>query len=184
MISTTYMVPLGISAAAAVRVGQAIGRRDVSGAAVSGWTALLLGALFMSTAGIALAVAPAYIANLYIRNAAVVAGGAVLLRIAAVFQLFDGLQVVSTGALRGIGDTRSPMLAHLLGYWAVGLPVAYVLCFSLHWGAPGVWVGLSAALILIGTTLVLVWCRAIRTAAPPSGPLASPAPPAATPPAA
>ena len=86
-----------------------------------------------------------------------IAGGAVLLRIAALFQLFDGLQVVSTGALRGLGDTRTPMLAHLAGYWAVGLPVAYLLCFRFRWGATGIWVGLSAALILIGSALVAVW---------------------------
>jgi len=81
-----------------------------------------------------------------------------------------------------LGDTRTPMLAHLVGYWVVGLPVAYVLCFPLRWGAPGIWVGLSAALILIGAALVLVWRRAIRIATPPSGPRAWRAAPAAMPP--
>jgi MATE family multidrug resistance protein len=182
VISTTYMVPLGISSAAAVRVGQALGRRDVRAAAVSGWTALLLSSLFMGTSGLALAIVPGWIVRLYMREADVIACGAVLLRIAAVFQLFDGLQVVATGALRGWGDTRTPMLAHLVGYWAVGLPVAYGLCFSLRWGAPGIWVGLSAALILIGAALVLVWRRAIRIATRSSDPRASHATPAATPP--
>jgi MATE family multidrug resistance protein len=167
VISTTYMVPLGISSAAAVRVGQACGRRDIRAAAVSGWTALLLSSLFMGAAGLALSLAPGWIVRLYIREAAVVSCGTVLLRIAAVFELFDGLQTVATGALRGLGDTRTPMLAHLAGYWAVGLPVAYVLCFPLGWGAPGIWVGLSAALIPIGSALVLVWRRAIRMATPP-----------------
>jgi MATE family multidrug resistance protein len=87
--------------------------------------------------------------------------GGILLRIAAVFELFDGLQITATGALRGLGDTRTPMLAHLVGYWVIGLPTAYVLCFALRWGAPGIWIGLSAALILIGATLALVWKRAI-----------------------
>jgi MATE family multidrug resistance protein len=164
VISTTYMVPLGISSAAAVRVGQAFGRRDIRAAAVSGWTALLLGAIFMGSSGLLLSTAPRWIVHLYMRDSAVVACGAVLLRIAAVFQLFDGLQVVATGALRGWGDTRTPMLAHLVGYWGVGLPVAYVLCFSLGWGAPGIWTGLSAALILIGTALVVVWRRTIHIA--------------------
>jgi MATE family multidrug resistance protein len=82
-----------------------------------------------------------------------------LLRIAAFFELFDGLQTVATGALRGLGDTRSPMLAHLAGYWMVGLPVAYLLCFHFRWGAPGIWVGLLAALILIGSALLAVWKR-------------------------
>jgi MATE family multidrug resistance protein len=179
VISTTYMVPLGISSAAAVRVGQAYGRRDIHGAAVAGWTALLLSSLFMGAAGVLLAVAPQFIVRLYIGNAAVIGVGALLLRIAAVFELFDGFQVVTGGALRGLGDTRTPMLVHLAGYWAVGMPVAYTLCFPLGWGAPGIWVGLSAALVLIGAALVMFWRRAIRIAMPPSGPLASPAVPAA-----
>lgn len=161
-IATTYMVPLGISAAAAVRVGQAIGRGDRRGAASAGWTAQGLSAVFMATAGIVLAVAPRAIVRLFIGSAAVVATGAVLLRIAALFELFDGFQTVATGALRGLGDTRSPMLAHLAGYWAIGLPVIYVMCFSLGWGVRGIWVGLTAALILIGTTLLVVWHRKLR----------------------
>lgn len=162
VISTTYMVPLGISSAAAVRVGQAYGRGDLRGAAVAGWTALLLSSLFMGAAGVVLAIAPGWIVRRYIEDAAVVACGAVLLRIAAVFELFDGFQVVVNGAMRGLGDTRTPMLVHLAGYWAVGLPVAYFLCFSLKWGAEGIWVGLSAALVLIGGALVFFWRRAIR----------------------
>jgi MATE family multidrug resistance protein len=182
VISTTFMVPLGISSAAAVRVGQAYGRRDIRGAAVAGWTALLLSSLFMGSAGVLMSVAPQWIVRLYISDAAVVAMGALLLRIAAIFELFDGFQVVAGGALRGIGDTRTPMLAHLAGYWAVGMPVAYILCFPLHWGAPGIWVGLTAALVLIGAALVVFWRRATRIAAPPSGPRASRGAPAATPP--
>jgi len=81
----------------------------------------------------------------------------VLLRIAAFFELFDGLQIVATGALRGLGETRTPMIAHLVGYWVVGMPVVWVLCFPLGWGARGIWVGLSAALILIGAALAFVW---------------------------
>jgi MATE family multidrug resistance protein len=158
------MVPLGISSAAAVRVGQALGRKDSRAAAVSGWTALLLSALFMGTSGLVLAAVPGWIVHLYMHDAAVVAVGAVLLRIAALFQLFDGLQVVATGALRGWGDTRTPMLAHLVGYWVLGLPVAYVLCFPLRWGASGIWVGLVVALILIGSALMLSWVRTVRTA--------------------
>ena len=161
VIATTFMVPLGISSAAAVRVGQAIGRKDPRGAAAAGWTALLLSAMFMGTAGVALAVIPGWIVRLFIDNAAVIATGAVLVRIAALFELFDGVQIVSTGALRGVGDTRSPMIAHLIGYWALGLPITYVLCYPLHWGVSGIWVGLTAALIVIGTILVAVWKRAV-----------------------
>jgi len=164
VISTTFMVPLGISSAAAVRVGQAYGRRDIHAASVAGWTALLLSSLFMGAAGVLLAVAPQWIVQLYISDPAVIVMGALLLRIAAVFELFDGLQVVAGGALRGLGDTRTAMLVHLAGYWAVGMPVAYGLCFPLGWGAPGIWVGLSAALVLIGAALAVFWRRAIRIA--------------------
>ena len=159
VIATTYMVPLGIASAAAVRVGQAVGRRDPKGAAAAGWAALLIGSLFMGAAGVALWVVPGWIVRIFIRDAAVVSMGVVLLRIAAFFELFDGIQTVATGALRGLGDTRSPMLAHLVFYWLVGMPVTYLLCFRYGWGAPGIWIGLSAALILIGGTLLAVWRR-------------------------
>ena len=157
VVSVTFMVPLGISSAAAVRVGQAFGRKDAHGVVISGWTAILLGAGFMASAGLALGFLPPWIVRAFSSDPAVIASGGALLRIAALFQLFDGLQVVTTGALRGLGDTRTPMLAHLAGYWAIGLPIAYALCFHFAWGARGIWVGLSTALILIGLTLLLVW---------------------------
>jgi MATE family multidrug resistance protein len=162
VVSITYMVPLGISSAAAVRVGQAFGRKDGHGIAIAGWTALLLSGLFMGSAGLALALAPRWIVWVYTRDAAVIGVGAGLLRMAALFQLFDGFQVVAGGALRGLGDTRSPMLAHLAGYWVIGMPVVYVFCFSFGWGAPGIWVGLSTALILIGIALLWVWRWRLR----------------------
>ena len=157
VVSTTYMVPLGIGSAAAVRVGQAAGRKDRPGVATSGWTALLLGTLFMAAAGLALWTAPRLILRVFTADALVIASGAALLRIAALFELFDGFQTVATGALRGLGDTRSPMLAHLAGYWLIGLPISYVLCFPLKWGVSGIWVGLTTALILIGVALVWMW---------------------------
>jgi MATE family multidrug resistance protein len=161
VIATTFMVPLGISSAAAVRVGQAVGRKDPSGVAAAGWSALLLSTLFMGAAGIALWTIPHWIVRVFISDAAVIASGALLLRIAAFFELFDGYQIVATGALRGVGDTRSPMIAHFVGYWVIGMPVVYILCFQLGWGAPGIWVGLTAALIIIGAVLVLVWRKAL-----------------------
>ena len=157
VVSTTFMVPLGISSAAAVRVGQAFGRKDLHAVALSGWTAVSFGALFMGSAGLALGFAPRLIARVFTSDPAVIAACAGLLQIAALFQLFDGFQVVSTGALRGLGDTRTPMLAHLTGYWAIGLPISYVLSFHFGWGARGIWAGLSTALILIGVCLLLVW---------------------------
>ncbi len=161
VISITFMVPLGISSAAAVRVGQAVGRRDPRGVAVAGWTALLLAGIFMGSSGLAFTFIPRWIARLYTPEAAVIAASVTLLRIAALFQVFDGFQVVATGALRGVGDTRTPAFAHLIGYWIFGMPVAWVLCFQAGWGVSGIWAGLTTALILIGTALVVAWRRAL-----------------------
>lgn len=85
-----------------------------------------------------------------------------MLRLAALFQLFDGLQVVTTGALRGAGNTATPMICHIVGYGMIGLPLGAVLCFRLGWGAIGLWIGLSTGLILIGIALALFWRGAAR----------------------
>jgi MATE family multidrug resistance protein len=164
VVTFTYMVPVGISNAAAVRVGHAVGRRDPRGAALSGWTALLLGALSMGAAALILFFAPRWVVRLYTPEPAILTAGASLLQIAAMFQLFDGFQVVALGALRGLGDTRTPMLAHLAGYWIFGMPVSYALCFAYGWGARGIWAGLCLALILIGASLLVVWSRSSRRA--------------------
>jgi MATE family multidrug resistance protein len=161
-VSTTFMVPLGISSAAAVRVGQALGRRDPAGAAQAGWTAIALGGVFMSTSALMLLLIPHAIVRIFTPDPAIIATGAQLLVIAAFFQLFDGIQVITTGALRGAGETRIPMLAAVVCYWLLGLPLGYYLCFALGWGAAGLWVGLSASLIAMGCSLLLTWRRAIR----------------------
>ena len=131
--SFTYMVPLGISSAAAVRVGQA------------------------------LVAAPEYVARVFTTDRAVIRTAISLLAVAALFQLFDGIQTVATGALRGAGDTRTPMICHFLFYWFIGLPVGCVLCFRLRWGAVGLWVGLCIALILIGSVLLVIWIRKVHS---------------------
>lgn len=161
-VSMTFMMPLGISSAAAVRVGQALGRGDPESAARSGWTALGLGGSVMSAAALMLLFAPHLIARLFTPDAAIIAAGVLLLRVAAFFQLFDGFQVVATGALRGAGDTRTPMICHFAGYWVIGLPLGTLLCFHFGLGAQGLWIGLSTGLILIGIVLVLVWRRTVH----------------------
>jgi len=156
-VSTTFMMPLGVSSAAAVRVGFALGRGDRHAAARAGWTALGLGAAVMSAAAIVLLTVPEWMARLFSPDAAVIAAAAAILRVAAFFQLFDGLQIVVTGSLRGAGDTRTPMICHLLGYWVIGLPLGAMLCFGRGMGAPGLWIGLSAGLIAIGVVLTAFW---------------------------
>ncbi len=158
-VAFTYMVPLGISSAAAVRVGQAIGRKDPRGAGDAGGTAILLGAVFMTCASAAILIFPRAIARMYTPAEDVIRATAYLLAAGAAFQLFDGIQTVATGALRGAGDTRTPMLCHLIAYWVIGLPLGAWLCFHLGWGAFGLWAGLSLALILIGIVLLATWRR-------------------------
>jgi multidrug resistance protein, MATE family len=158
----TFMVPLGISSAAAVRVGQAMGRIDPAGAARAGWTALLLGGGFMSGSALTFLTVPAAIIRVFTNEPTVVATAVALLGVAAVFQLFDGLQVVATGALRGSGDTRTPMLANLVGHWLLGLPIGYALCFRMGHGVIGLWIGLCTGLISVAAALIAVWSLRAR----------------------
>ena len=159
----TYMVPLGVASAGAVRVGQAIGRRDAAGAARAGWTALLFGVVFMSVAAVAFVAIPGRLIGAFTTDARVLEIGVALLAVAAVFQLFDGLQTVGTGVLRGLGETRLPMLWNLAGHWFIGLPIAYLLAFHFGFGVIGLWWGLSSGLIICGVALLIVWWRRIHT---------------------
>ena len=131
------MVPLGLASAGAVMVGRAIGRHDPRGARRAGWMTLGLGATFMTIVGLGLIVIPAWLIGLFTTDTQTIAIGASLLMVASVFQLFDGLQVVGTGVLRGIGDTRTPMIFNLIGHWMIGLPVGWWLCFRAGLGRRG-----------------------------------------------
>lgn len=155
----TFMVPYGISSAAAVRVGQQLGRNDPLGARRAGWSAISLAAGFMACTAIVFVSIPKIIARAFSPDPAVIDVGAGLLLVAAAFQLFDGIQVVTTGALRGAGDTKTAMFANLIAYWLIGIPLGSFLCFHLGWGALGIWLGLCAGLIIVGSTLLTVWRR-------------------------
>jgi MATE family multidrug resistance protein len=163
IISFLFMVPLGLASAGAVMVGRAIGRHDPRGARRAGWMTLGLAATFMTLVGLGLIVIPAWLIGLFTIDTQTIAIGVSLLMIASIFQLFDGLQVVGTGVLRGIGDTRTPMLFNLIGHWMIGLPVGWWLCFRAGWGVVGLWIGLSIGLVLVGIVLVGVWARKSRS---------------------
>jgi MATE family multidrug resistance protein len=139
-----------------------VGRNDPDAAARAGWTALSLGVGFMSCAAAAFLLVPSVLVGWFSNDAAVIAIGASLLMIGAVFQMFDGLQGVATGVLRGLGDTRTPMLWNLAAHWFIGLPFGYTLCFVIGVGVAGLWWGLSTGLIICGVALLIVWSRRIR----------------------
>ena len=162
MAGVAFMIPLGIGSAGAVRVGHAVGAGDRSRASAAGWTAILLGIVFMILAALVFILVPRQLIGLFSKDADVLAVGSSLLFLAAIFQLFDGIQGVITGTLRGIGDTRTPMVVNLVAHWVLGLPIGYVLCFVIGWGVYGLWVGLSLGLIVTGSILFYVWTRKIR----------------------
>ena len=162
--SVTFMVAAGIGQAASVRVGRFYGAGDVQGRRRAGRVALGLGIGFMALAALAMSLAPRALASLFLdpaspENAAALDLAAGFLVVAAMFQVFDGAQAVGAGMLRGLHDTRAPMLIALFGYWAIGFPLALVLAFPLGWGGMGVWVGLAIGLAFVAAAIVRRWAR-------------------------
>jgi MATE family multidrug resistance protein len=155
LASLTFMVPMGIGSAAAVLVGHAIGEGDISHARRVAASALLCGATFMAVSALVLLSIPGVFARAYTSAPGVIAVAASLIPIAGVFQVFDGLQVVASGVLRGAGDTRAAMISNVLGFWLVGTPVSLALGFGAKGGVVGLWWGFVAGLAAVATFLVL-----------------------------
>jgi len=151
--SYMFMVPLGVSIAISVRVGQACGARDLPAARRTAMTGAHLCALFMAGAATAMFLAPELIVSCYTRDASVRLVAARLLGVAALFQIFDGLQVAGAGALRGLKDTKVPMLITTMAYWAVGLPLGAWLGLGTGLGAAGFWYGFCAGLAFAAAAL-------------------------------
>ncbi|HEY3816387.1 MAG TPA: MATE family efflux transporter [Polyangiaceae bacterium] len=153
MASFTFMGALGVSGGTAVRVGHAIGAgRSPRRAGILG---IALGAAAMTVGAVAFTAIPHTLVSAFTRDPRVIAIGVDLLRIAALFQLFDGVQAVAAGALRGAGDVRFPFVANVLAHWCVGFPVALVLGFALHGGARGLWWGLTSGLVVVSVALAM-----------------------------
>jgi len=161
LAALTFMVPLGLGQAATVRVGLALGRKDEAGVARAGWTAWVLGLLFMATMALVMWGIPRQLITLFLEDApanAVVIGLAVsFLRVAAAFQLVDGAQVIGAGMLRGLHDTRWPLLFALVGYWVVGLGIGSWLAFAADWKGVGIWVGLASGLAVVAALMLARW---------------------------
>ena len=155
LASFTFMMPLGIGAAAAVLVGQAIGRGDPAGARRVAMAAIVAGLCVSTLTSIVFLAVPRRLASAYVVEAGVITLAATLIPLAGVFQLFDGLQAVAGGALRGAADTRAAMIANILGFWAVGLPLGLYLSFQRGMGPAGLWWGLVAGLAAVSLVLLL-----------------------------
>jgi MATE family multidrug resistance protein len=163
----TFMVPLGLGQAVTVRVGLAYGRRDRSGVARAGWTAFAMGVGFMTLTAILIFAMPRQMVSLFLdpadpANGPVFALATSFLLVAALFQIFDGAQVVGAGMLRGLHDTRVPMAYAAIGYWIVGLLTGVGLGFGLGWEGVGIWVGLATGLAVVAVLMLTRWMNRER----------------------
>ena len=153
--STTFMFPLGVAMASTVRIGQALGAGNRSLLRPIGAGAWFLGLLIMAVFSVILVVAGPAIARVFVSDPAVIVIAAQLLVVAGIFQLVDGVQVVGSGLLRGLHDTKVPMLINIIAYWAIALPLGGWLAFGRGDGAVGMWVGLAWGLVFAAALLVL-----------------------------
>jgi MATE family multidrug resistance protein len=153
--SLTFMVPLGISIATSVRVGYGVGAGDMPSLRRTVAAAAITGGAVMAAFAVLLLVVPAQLAALFTGDASVIAFAATLIPIAGVFQVFDGLQVVAIGVLRGMGNTRTAVIANVIGFWVIGFPLALWLAWATPIGPPGLWWGLVIGLAIVAAALWL-----------------------------
>ncbi len=164
LASLTFMVPLGIGQAAAVRVGRAFGAGDREAIRRAGWAALVLAVGFMAVMSVTMVAMPLTLIGAFLdtgdaANAAVVGFAVSFLMFAALFQIADGTQAVGSGMLRGLHDARTPMLFALIGYWGIGLPLGVVLAFVAGLDGIGIWIGLALGLAIVAGLMIRRWTR-------------------------
>ena len=160
--SLTFMVPMGLSQAATVRVGIGFGRKDHEMIRRAGWTGFGLSVGFMTLMALAILAIPHMLIAIFMdpdlpENVPVVALAAQFLVVAALFQIFDGAQVAGQGMLRGLHDTRVPMLIAAFGYWVIGIGVGYWLAFYQGWQGVGIWTGLATGLGIVAVLIMARW---------------------------
>jgi MATE family multidrug resistance protein len=151
--SITFMIPLGIAMAISVRVGQSMGRRDPHAARFSGFVGVGLAGVFMAGSALCMFVFPEFIASIYTKDPEVKGMAVSLLFMAAIFQISDGLQVAGSGALRGLKDTRVPMLITTLAYWGIGMPLGYFFGITRNGGPGAIWIGFICGLAIAAALL-------------------------------
>jgi MATE family multidrug resistance protein len=164
LASISFMVPYGIAQAATVRVGHAYGAGRLADIGRAGWTAFALGIAFMAMSALGMILIPRVFIAAFLdlndpANAQVISIAVSLLAVAALFQIVDGGQVLGAGMLRGLHDTRIPMLFAGVGYWCIGLPSGAALAFWAGWGAVGVWSGLAIGLSAVSVLVIQRWVR-------------------------
>jgi multidrug resistance protein, MATE family len=161
LAALTFMVPLGLGQAATVRVGVALGRGDEAGVKRAGWTSWVVGVAFMGTMALVMWSIPRPLVTLFLadvpQNAITIALAVSFIRVAAAFQLVDGAQVIGAGMLRGLHDTRWPLLFALVGYWVVGLGIGSWLAFAADWKGLGIWIGLASGLASVAALMLARW---------------------------
>jgi MATE family multidrug resistance protein len=167
LAALAFQIPFGVAQAATIRVGYFYGARDPAAVARAGWTAMALGTGFMLVTASAMLFMPRLLVTIYVdpddaRNAAMVGFALQYMAIAAAFQLFDGLQAVAAGSLRGLQDTRVPMWLALFGYWIPGYGAAIGLGFWTPLEGTGVWIGLAVGLVVVAGLLLQRWMRRER----------------------
>ncbi|AKT42160.1 MATE family efflux transporter [Chondromyces crocatus] len=160
LASFSFMSMIGVSSATAVRVGYAVGAgRSARGPGLLG---IAMGSTLMLVSATLFALFPRQLVGLFSQDARVIEVGVSLMRVAAIFQIFDGAQAVAAGALRGAGDTRVSFLANLAAHWLLGFPLALLFGFALDLGATGLWMGLTAGLVVVSVLLTLRFVRLTR----------------------
>ena len=168
----TFMVPLGVGQAATIRVGLALGRKDRAAIGRAGWTAFVIGVGFMAAMAVVMWLAPRPMITLFLEdvpaNARVIGLGVSFLAVAAIFQVVDGAQVVGAGMLRGLHDTRVPMLFAFFGYWVIGIGIGVWLAFDRGWQGVGIWTGLAAGLAVVAVLMLDRWRRRVAIGLVPS----------------
>ena len=162
--SFTFMFPLGISMASSVKVGQYIGAKDTKRAYLNGWITIILGILIMSFFAGAFLVFGKELTEAFSKDPQVTTLAAGLFGLCALFQIFDGIQVIVGGALRGAANTSYSLCANVIGHFFIGIPLSIYLCFEKNMGIKGLWIGLASGLMIAASLLLWIWIKRGKTA--------------------